>query len=135
VIFKEKMLKIVKNKIKETDLVPELTIDTTIKTEEITDEMLELLERMEPFGFGNSSPVFEVKDVQLSALRKVGDAGQHLKFKVGEIAGIWFGAKMEVTEKEKYNLAVQPRYNFWNNRRSIEIRVLDVQKTKTKELV
>jgi single-stranded-DNA-specific exonuclease len=135
VIFKEKMLEIVKNKIKETDLVPELTIDTTIKTEEITDEMLELLAKMEPFGFGNSSPVFEVEDVQLSALRKVGDAGQHLKFKVGEMAGIWFGAKMEVKENEKYNLAVQPRYNFWNNRRSIELRVLDIQKTKTKEKV
>jgi single-stranded-DNA-specific exonuclease len=145
VIFKEKMLEIVKNKIKETDLVPELTIDTTIKTEEITDEMLELLARMEPFGFGNSSPVFEVDGVELSFLKRVGDAGQHLKFKLkaqmsngkgeSELQGIWFNSKMEVAEKEKYNLAVQPRYNFWNNRRSIELRVLDVQKSQSKELV
>lgn len=129
VVFKDKILEITKGKIKAEDLVAEVKIDADVQLADITEEMLSLLSKMEPFGFGNTTPVFIANSVAAGSVRKVGDAGQHVKFTVGKeaLGAIWFNAKKEVTEKEKYDIVFNPRYNEWNNRRSIELRIFDLK--------
>jgi single-stranded-DNA-specific exonuclease len=130
VIFKDKILEITKNKIKTEDLRPEIKIDAEVELADVNDNMLELLSRLEPYGFGNSSPAFVIKKAQATGIRKVGDQGQHLKFTVGTLGAIWFSAGKEVKEKEFCDIVFNPRYNEWNNRRSIELRVLDLKESK-----
>ncbi|GAC1516961.1 MAG: single-stranded-DNA-specific exonuclease RecJ [Gemmatimonadaceae bacterium] len=53
------------------DLVPELRIDGDLALEEVTDTLDALLRHFEPFGLGNSGPVFAAHGVTLAAAPRV----------------------------------------------------------------
>lgn len=136
VVLSEKMLKIAKSKIKEEDLRKSITIDTKIKADEIDDKMLELISTLEPFGYGNKTPVFAILGADIENIKKVGSDGTHLKFSVKQsaignqkspLSSIWFNYGVELSEDKAYDLACTLRYNIWNNRKSIELRIIDAK--------
>lgn len=132
VIFADKMLEITKKRIKATDLRAELTIDTEIKEGEIKDDALELIEKMEPFGYGNTTPVLITKGVEMEDAKLVGAEKNHLKFKLKKsgVSAIQFRNDTVPDVKNKWDLAFQLRWNEWNNRRSIDVRVIDLKQSK-----
>jgi single-stranded-DNA-specific exonuclease len=64
--FKDKFNKIVKESIKEEDLLPEVVIDAKIKLSEITPKFLRILDQFAPFGPENMRPVFLTEEVEVS---------------------------------------------------------------------
>lgn len=76
------------------DFVPCVKCDMEYPVEKLTVEALEMLEKMEPTGMGNPSPLFSAQAC-VAAARGVGADGAHLKltFSDGErnVDGIWFG--------------------------------------------
>lgn len=148
-VLEEKLLKIAKDKIKEEELRPVVTIDAEIKPEEIDEKMLELISQMEPFGFGNHTPIFAILGAEIADIKRVGQKSEHLKFnlkpkernqkeanggvqtlvKTEKLAAIAFNNQMEINIKKKYDLAFSLRYNVWNNRKSIEMRIIDIKES------
>lgn len=63
--FKEKFNKIVKESITESDLLPEIVIDSKIKLSEITPKFIKILDQFAPFGPENMRPVFLSEGVQV----------------------------------------------------------------------
>lgn len=63
--FKEKFNKIVKESITESDLFPEIVIDSKIKLSEITPKFIKILDQFAPFGPENMRPVFLSEGVQV----------------------------------------------------------------------
>ncbi len=135
VVFQEKLLEITRGKIKKESLTKEIIIDAQIKPEEISDEMLELITKLEPFGYGNHTPSFMLSAVDASNIKKVGAKKEHLKFNIQThksdkplaLGAIWFNNKLEIKEEIKYDLAFTLRYNVWNERRTIELRIIDAR--------
>jgi single-stranded-DNA-specific exonuclease len=132
VLFSDKLLEIARNRIAKEDLKSKVVIDTEIKEEDISDEMINTISGMEPFGYGNQTPSFEIKGAEIDNVKKVGKKGEHLKFslKKSGISAILFGNSYEVSEKNKYDLVFGLRYNFWNQRKTIEMRIADIKETK-----
>jgi len=64
--FKDKFNQIVRESIKEEDLLPEVTIDARIKLSEITPKFLRILDQFSPFGPENMRPVFLTEGVEVS---------------------------------------------------------------------
>ena len=64
--FKERFNEVVRTSIKETDLMPELTINSELRFSEITPKFLRILDQFAPFGPGNMRPVFLSKDVSVA---------------------------------------------------------------------
>jgi single-stranded-DNA-specific exonuclease len=64
--FKDKFNQIVRESIKEEDLLPEVTIDAKIKLSEITPKFLRILDQFSPFGPENMRPVFLTEGVEVS---------------------------------------------------------------------
>lgn len=156
IIFSNKLLKLARNKIKKEELRPTITIDTKIKPEEISDKMLEQIHELEPFGYGNHTPVFMLENVSIDNLKKVGDSGQHIKFQVisdrlqvpglktenqkqnltsktsnqkPNLSAIWFNYDLDIKAQEQYDIVLTLRYNVWNNCKNIELRVIDMKGT------
>lgn len=130
--LEEDLVKIAKKQIKTVQLAPTVNIDTQIKVEEITEETIDILNKLEPFGYGNSQPVFMVAKANLTDFKWVGSEKQHLKFNLKtsaqsskQISGVWFNAP-KIKEGE-YEICFTLRYNFWNNRKSIELRAIDAR--------
>ncbi|MCG6913960.1 single-stranded-DNA-specific exonuclease RecJ [bacterium BMS3Abin03] len=63
--FKERFNEVVRTSIKETDLMPELTINSELRFSEITPKFLRILDLFAPFGPGNMRPVFLSKNVKV----------------------------------------------------------------------
>jgi single-stranded-DNA-specific exonuclease len=66
------------------DLEPELEIDAEIPLSEVTPELLQALDRLEPFGQGNSEPVFVTRDVSLLQPPRI-IKEKHVKFRVSQM--------------------------------------------------
>ena len=64
--FKERFNEVVRASIKETDLMPELTINSELRFSEITPKFLRILDLFAPFGPGNMRPVFLSRDVSIA---------------------------------------------------------------------
>ena len=100
---------------------------------ELTTEAVEALQRMAPFGPGNEAPRLATTEVELSgAPRVVGSAGSHLQLTVRQDRtfrkAIAFGHGRhadELSEHRRLRLAFEPIINEWNNRRSVELKLID----------
>jgi single-stranded-DNA-specific exonuclease len=74
--------------------------DAELKAEEATNELLNRLSRLAPFGMGNEKPVFAFRDVGLTKVSWFGAGEEHLKISITSdgfdaIEGVAFYAKRE----------------------------------------
>ena len=74
-----------------------IKIDSVVKVEECDVEGFQELERLQPFGNGNSQPMLLARNVFLENRAAVGKTMSHLRFTatdgVARVAGIWFGVE------------------------------------------
>lgn len=132
------------------ELVDIKTIDMTLNLDYITCEIVEQLDRLEPFGNGNSKPVFAHKNAPLRSIRRIGSDSQFFKMEFqsgsGVVTGLYFQDAKELEEKiidafgkEQLNRAYNrqsndisltimfyPQINEYNNRRSVQLVLSDV---------
>ncbi|MDE6394426.1 MAG: single-stranded-DNA-specific exonuclease RecJ, partial [Duncaniella sp.] len=81
--FTRRFEQYVRDNIRTDQLTPQLDIDAYLTFSEITPEFLTLLRKFNPFGPGNSKPVFctrRVKDFGTSKI--VGKQGEHIKLEI-----------------------------------------------------
>jgi len=96
-----------------------------------TEELMNLLTELEPFGHGNPEPIFGWKNLRVNTVRKMGDAGQHVKLELCDASGkfmscIAFSAPEHffVEPDSTVDIWVQLTINEWKGRRSVEGRLL-----------
>ena len=63
----------------EADFIPRIWIDVPLPFSYVTEELVEELKCLEPFGNGNSKPAFAQKGLQIRRMDTVGKTGQVLK--------------------------------------------------------
>jgi single-stranded-DNA-specific exonuclease len=79
-LFKERFEHHVNNTITDDQLVPRLFIDSELLFSEISDDFYKVINRFQPFGPENMSPIFVSSNVfDSGAGRMVGSSGEHLK--------------------------------------------------------
>ena len=122
------------NKLNSTDLTPKLTIDAPLRLPEITDQLLEGLESLEPFGSGNPRPIFKADAVEIVAgprmLKK-----EHLKMTVQQDhrrfrAVAWRAAERQDHYRDRRggaNLAFSVIENTYRGDTFIELSVADIK--------
>lgn len=102
---------------------PTLWIDALVHREDLTDELYEAIEGLEPYGHGHPSPVFALT-APLEGARAVGDGGKHLQLRLAGLRGVaWnFGAEATaLAVGTAVNAAVTLRENYWQDQRSLEV--------------
>jgi single-stranded-DNA-specific exonuclease len=118
--------------LKPEDLVPELRIDATLTLDQVTEELMAELQRLEPHGIGNPGPLFAVEDVRVMDARTMGKEQQHLKLLLRgkgplmEAVG-WGLAPARPAPTSRVQVAFQPEYNTYMGRRSLQLTMKDVQ--------
>lgn len=96
------------------DLVEKVMIDVPMPVSYITTELVYQIEGLEPFGNGNSKPVFAQKEVVFSGATYIGKQNSYLKFFIPleghSMEALYFG------ESDKVKEEVETVYGeeFWN---------------------
>ena len=100
---------------------------------EITEELIENLAKMEPFGNGNPEPVLKITRASVLSMRRMGADGQHVKLALRDKNGkvlqmLAFNAPEEFFREPGDEVAAwfQPIINEWQGVRTVEGRLLHI---------
>ena len=80
------------------DVVPKIKIDTAISVGNLSEEIIEIITKLEPFGKGNATPVIAAKSIYVKSMRTMGADKNHLRFECVDrntrrtINGVMFSA-------------------------------------------
>ncbi|MBD3347662.1 MAG: single-stranded-DNA-specific exonuclease RecJ [Candidatus Eisenbacteria bacterium] len=115
------------------DLIPEVELDALVTLGECDYDLVRHLDRMAPFGAGNSEPVFGTRSLKLISARAVGT--NHLKLTVAQgersMDAIGFGMAGALAELRDGGGVVSLAYvleeNTWRGQTSLQLRLKDVQ--------
>ena len=102
---------------------------------EFTLDFLEELKSLEPFGIGNETPVFKLKQVFVLDKRLLGSESQHLRLLVKGDDGktmkmMAFYAPeswRKVESGDRLDILIQVEENEWNGLKSVEGRIVDLK--------
>lgn len=75
--FKEK-IKDIASKAKLEEFAPILKIDKELQASNITEENINSLQKLEPFGESNKNPLFLYRNLKIDSIRSLSE-GKHLK--------------------------------------------------------
>lgn len=136
ILLNEKLLGITESRISVSDLSPEIDIDIEITGVGVNEQFVDELTLLEPYGRGNTKPHFLLKNAKIVEAKLVGNPAIHLKLRLEHdgniLAGIAFGygETLDVLPGEKYDMVVTLEINEWNNRKTSEIRLIDLVKSQ-----
>lgn len=135
--FRNRFDEVVKSSLKEEDFIPEIYIDAEIDSKDITNEIMQWLEKLEPYGQGNKEPVFFMRNVFKYQVESfVGKDLNHLKC-FFEKNGLIFDAigfnmkeyKSLIAENDKFDILFSLVHNTWKNTKTIQLNLKDIKKS------
>ena len=124
--------------LKLTDQEKYLKVQAEFMTEDFegfSEDLLDDMAKLEPFGNGNPEPIFELEKVKAVEVRAVGKEGNHLRMIVMDSSGqrmtlVAFSAPEEwlnTPVNSVISAVIQVVRNEWNGRVSVEGRILDLK--------
>lgn len=126
--YKEKQLQLPAQQAK---LLPRA--DVTAAFDVVTEELIELISTLEPFGNGNPQPIIRSDGLLVRHTRRMGSDSQHVKLELADAQGLTlsmlaFSAPPHffVEPGERVTVWYQPDVNEWQGRRSVEGRLLHI---------
>ncbi|MGI9192464.1 MAG: single-stranded-DNA-specific exonuclease RecJ [Chitinophagaceae bacterium] len=133
--FKEAFEKVVIETVPETLFTPEIEIDADLDLKEVHFDFLNMLNRFAPHGPENMKPIFRTRRVIDFQEKSEVVKDKHLRLFVNHdgsnsFSGIGFNLadKIDIVKSGKpFDIVYHLEENEWNNKKSIQLKILDVQ--------
>lgn len=119
------------------DMMEKISIDMQLPLPYVTEDLIEELELLEPFGKGNPKPLFAEKNLKVIQPRIIGKNQNVLKFQVEDRSGnrmeaVYFGEVQKclktMEQSAEMSFTYYPSVNEYKGRRTIQITVVNYQK-------
>ena len=130
--FRDSLQTLANRIIDEEDLIGEVLIDAEAEFGELSFDLVESINNLAPFGYGNRKPVFLSRGIKIASVRTIGREGKHLKMKLSKdgkgIDCIGFNMGDRIDEAEvgsNIDVVFNLDINEWNGRRSVQLIVKD----------
>lgn len=137
--FRESFNAIATEELAKNELQPEIDIDSELQFEEIDNVFINILSFFEPYGPGNSVPIFVTEHVQVVGSVKNAKSDTHI-FKVRDdfskriFEAIFFLSKSysDIIKTGNYlDICYSVDRNLWNGKETIKLRIKDLKLSKT----
>jgi single-stranded-DNA-specific exonuclease len=134
-VLGERLLEIAAEQLEGRDLTPTLGIDAEARLADLTEELANQLQLLEPTGEGNPRPVLATRNLRVAARRRFGRESNHLAFTVhdGEQyreAVAFRQGGLADDMPDRVDLACHLEINEWNGRRKVRLNVCDIRPTE-----
>ena len=112
-----------------------ILFDLDLCADDISIELCEDIERMEPFGKDNPKPLFRLKDVEIKYLQFMGQEGNHAKFKLpapdGFFEAVLFSRAREyeglLKEGKTVDIIGSPEISEWNGNKRVQFIIKEME--------
>jgi len=139
--FVEKMRKIASEKLAGVVLAPHIDIEAEIKLSQADWQLVDELNKFEPFGEANQRPIFLSKNLEVVDIATMGVTNKHLRLLLkdenqyfrdsGSRKFVGFNIADEWMNKIKIGRKIDVVYeigvNEWNGNREIEFKIIDLK--------
>lgn len=132
--FANELEQIAKNS-KIDEIVPIINVDAKINLNEVSRETVESLKQLEPFGEGNKTPIFALKNLKVDSIRSLSE-GKHIKMTLKDgnsvVNAIGFNLGYLADEYrigDKIDVVGTLEINSFNGVDSLQINLKDVMKS------
>ncbi|MFY9284854.1 MAG: single-stranded-DNA-specific exonuclease RecJ [Miniphocaeibacter sp.] len=137
------------NSLEEDDLTPKIYLDSQLYANELTFDIIDEINTLEPFGKGNSKPIFGDKNVKINKLDIIGKNKNVIKFQFDIrnrlMEGIYFGdvedlltylenkfknnnkANTNNYTNEFVDIVYYPNINEFNGKKNIQLVIKEVR--------
>ena len=111
---------------------PTAPVDATVRLGEISNGLMEELERIRPFGMGNEEPVLLAKGLRVTRKNLFGASGQHMKFEVEDenrrFEVVAFHRSSLPMEREgRLDLLFTPQWVYFRGNRTVRLLFRDAR--------
>ena len=117
------------------EIIPELWIDKQITLKDMTKEVMQDLEQLEPFGEGNKLPLFFYKNLKIDSIRALSE-GKHIKLTLKDtnyiinVIGFNLGyLTNEYLIGDRVDIVGNLEINHYNGTDTIQINLKDMRKS------
>lgn len=130
---KDSLLESVKVHLEGRVLTPCIEADLELEPNEISLELINSLQCLEPFGEGNKPPLFKTKDLILNSFKTMGQKANHLKIFCESKDGkpfecvFWNHDKLNFPEGKEFEVIFSPKLNVFNGITTIQLNVQDIK--------
>ena len=139
--FSRRINEYAKKNIPESSLIKPVKLDITIPAYKISYDFIDKISLLEPFGFGNPSPLFALNNCEISGFRPIGKEKTHTMFNVKkdklEIKNcVWFNSDdvfSEVASITHADIAFKLKLETYKDRYQYKMYVEDMQLPSHKE--
>ena len=130
--FSASIKKIAEEELKGKEFKPTLDIEIEIDFNDISWELVDLVDKFKPFGKDNEEPLFLSKNLILTNTKKVGKDEKHWKLEFmkdnKKIRGIGFGlTDIDLTVGNNVDIVYNLSINEWNGNRQIQLMIKDIK--------
>jgi single-stranded-DNA-specific exonuclease len=135
--FYEKINTLIDEKLEGVDLSEEFMIDGELEANEIDFDLVEDLEKLKPFGQGNSEPIFVIRNLIVREKRDIGTGNKHIKLflspsdgspKIFEaISFNGYEKYRNVLQNDHIDIACNIQKDEWNGNKKIQLTIVDVK--------
>ena len=140
-LFKKKINKFAKTKLKEEDFVKIIEIDKQIPIQKVSYEFFQIIELLKPFGFGNPMPTFRTNNVLFENIKFIGENKNHIMFDIKQKGffnrnAVWFNSGeyfKELNENLFYDIVYKLKTEMFQDRYYTKVYIEDVKVSKLKD--
>lgn len=134
--FKER-IKENASKVNLEELAPVLKIDKELQANDITEENINSLQSLEPYGEANKTPLFLYKNLKIDSIRSLSE-GKHLKLTLKDdlgnivVSAIGFNIGNLAEEYrlfDKVDIVGTLEINEFNGKKDIQINIKDIRRS------
>ncbi len=136
-LFVERLVEDARKSLKLEECIPILSIEAELALDEVTWQLVETINRFEPFGEGNRKPIFASKKLKVISSDLMGQTKKHVRCLLGsangaamKFVGFNFSDRFELfTPGNFIDVAYDIGINEWQGRKEIQCKLVDVMKT------
>lgn len=132
--LRERLTEYCKEHIAEDEYIPVVSIDTTLPIDDVNVAIIDEVAALEPYGMGNSTPVFAVMDVMVEDIMLMGQMKNHCKviFEIshGSVEGIaWNRPELfrHIFPGMRVKVAFTLQKNEWQGFISPQLMIQDIE--------
>lgn len=138
--FRKKITSVVNIQFKNELYIPSLFIDTELDSEDINENTIKEISRLEPFGEGNSSPLFMMSSLKLVGYKTIGQTKNHLKIflqdeKEKMYDAVWWQcSSLDFNVGDILKIAFCLKLNNFGGKNYIQLEMKDIALDSVKDL-
>lgn len=129
--FTEEIKVLAEKQLKNVELQPKIMIETELHIKEIDENLLEWLEKFEPFGEANPRPKFMSRNLEIQDKIIMGVDGQHVKFRFENFWAVAFSQAekwQDIKIGDHIDIVYYLEKNDFNGRSEVQMKVVDIRK-------